>query len=80
MAPELFAEQTLQYDSSIDVFALGLVHLVVLDYNEEYPVTTPLSSNYLISLNFNQQIILRYQTIIRCFLNHLYCPFIQKLP
>ena len=47
MAPELFSEQASEYDSSIDVFALGLVHMVVLDYNEKYPVTTPLSSEYL---------------------------------
>ena len=44
MALELFAEQALQYDSSIDVFALGLAHMVVLNYNEEYPVGTPHSS------------------------------------
>ena len=50
MAPELFTKQDgqLQYDSSIDVFALGLVHMVVLDYNEKYPVTTPLSSEYFL--------------------------------
>ena len=46
MAPELFSEQEggLQYGPSIDVFTLGLVHMVVLDYSEEYPVTIPLSS------------------------------------
>ena len=45
MAPELFYRTgKVQYDSSIDIFALGLVHMVVLEYNEKYPVTIPLSS------------------------------------
>ena len=48
MAPERFLEpdEKLQYDSSIDVYALGLVHMVVLEYSEKYPVTLPLSSRY----------------------------------
>ena len=50
MAPELFAKHDgkLQYDLSIDVFALGLVHMVILDYTEQYPVNYPVPRQYCI--------------------------------
>ena len=54
LAPEFFAEQEggLQYDPSIDVFALGLVHKVVLEYTVDNREILPLSGNvtYCISL------------------------------
>ena len=45
LAPEFFVEQggSVQYDHSIDVFALGLVHLVVLQYRDDHRETIPLS-------------------------------------
>ena len=67
MAPELLAEQTLEYDSSIDVFALGLVHMVVLDYNEKYQVTTPLSSEYFLRISpYFVRVISYLQFIFSC--------------
>ena len=51
LAPEFFAEQDggLKYDSSVDVFALGLVHLVVLQYGDNYRETNPLSGKFFTS-------------------------------
>ena len=48
LPPEFFAEQSggLKYDKSIDVFALGLVLLVLLDFGEHYPETIPLSREF----------------------------------
>ena len=45
LAPEFFAEREggLQYDPSIDVFALGLVHKVVLEYTKDNQEILPLS-------------------------------------
>ena len=56
LAPEFFAEQEggLQYDPSIDVFALGLVHKIVLEYSHTNRETIPLSANFhATTCNFN---------------------------
>ena len=43
LAPELSTDYIQQYDSTIDVFALGLVHKVVLEFSSENKKVIPIS-------------------------------------
>ena len=47
-APEFFDRSSgrLQYDQSVDVFAMGLVMMVLMDYGDGYFETRPLSSTF----------------------------------